>query len=370
MALEESAIAVDLLPDSLTSSATSSAASPDLDRPLPDHTASSSPTVRSAFLSFQEFFLSRLNASTSFVPKLIFLAVDFSFTFTDLNQVGKTLVHVYATPAVATFHPVQDHLSMLLVASSISIAVYGGIAQEVVVGSAAPAVVAVDLDHASKHGEVNASEAAQRLLIRSYHLEHLLKIFSSWKSSNGGASSGSRTAKSDSILCIATVEELNDEDNWRNALKVRLLPRSTVSLEQENLVKLEGKMLVMKVNTQLQGDDSFALESTKLNEESHHHIDAKSNELPEEHGNDRQRRGRGRGRVKGQGQGQGRGRPQFHQNNRGGHFRGSMSNTLNRGSNVGNALHISILLVQGSLFMRAVSSSQAEIFCTSYAGWH
>ncbi|KAL3329959.1 hypothetical protein AABB24_034028 [Solanum stoloniferum] len=83
--------------------------------------------------------------------------------------------------------------------------------------------------------------------------QNLMKIFSAVgsvkmirtclpQSSNGGASSGSRTAKSDSTLhsnklhtfveyetaelAERAVVELND-DNWRNALKVRLLLRSS-----------------------------------------------------------------------------------------------------------------------------------------------
>ncbi|MCE3051901.1 hypothetical protein HAX54_051168 [Datura stramonium] len=476
MALEESAIAVDLLPDSLTSSATSSAASPDLDRPF-DHTASSSPPSDPPSSLSRNSSSSRLNAlAPSFVPRSSSSSpsISPSPSLTDLNQVGKTLVHVYATPAVATFHPVQNHF---VYAPQLPVQYqspfYGGIAQEVVVGSAAPAVVAVDLDHASKHGGLT-DEAAQKIVnqvefyfsdlnlattdasgigsglpisvvalfkkikaLISSHAQlaqvlrssaklvvsedgmrvkrkipltetdleelqsriviaenlpedhchqNLMKIFSAVgsvkmirtclpQSSNGGASSGSRTAKSDSMLysnklhtfveyesvelAERAVEELNDEDNWRNALKVRLLPRST---SQGKSGQARGKNVGHESEHNFKGDDSFALEvNEKLNEESHHHIDAKSNELPEEHGNDRQRRGRGRGRVKGQGQGQGRGRPQFHQNNRGGHLGAPMSN-VNRGSNVGNApSHINLVGPGQPVYEQLAAAKQSSV---------
>ncbi|KAK4729492.1 hypothetical protein R3W88_022480 [Solanum pinnatisectum] len=188
--------------------------------------------------------------------------------------------------------------------------------------------------------------------------QNLMKIFSAVgsvkmirtclpQSSNGGASSGSRTAKSDSALhsnklhtfveyetaelAERAVVELND-DNWRNALKVRLLLKSS-----EKSGQAQGKKAGHE-SENFKGDDGSALEiNEKLNEESHHHIDAKSNELAEEHGSDGQRRGRGQGRGRGKGQGQRRGRPQSHQNNRGGHLGAPISN-LNRGSNVRNAL--------------------------------
>ncbi|KAH0641837.1 hypothetical protein KY290_033456 [Solanum tuberosum] len=188
--------------------------------------------------------------------------------------------------------------------------------------------------------------------------QNLMKIFSAVgsvkmirtclpQSSNGGASSGSRTAKSDSTLhsnklhtfveyetaelAERAVVELND-DNWRNALKVRLLLRSS-----EKSGQAQGKKAGHE-SENFKGDDGSALEvNEKLNEESSHHIDAKSNELAEEHGSDGQRRGRGQGRGRGKGQGQRRGRPQSHQNNRGGHLGAPISN-VNRGSNVRNAL--------------------------------
>ncbi|XP_015084678.1 la-related protein 6B [Solanum pennellii] len=188
--------------------------------------------------------------------------------------------------------------------------------------------------------------------------QNLMKIFSAVgsvkmirtclpQSSNGGASSGSRTAKSDSTLhsnklhafveyetaelAERAVVELND-DNWRNALEVRLLLRSS-----EESGQAQGKKAGHD-SENFKGDDGSALEiNEKLNEESRHHIDAKSNELAEEHGSDGQRRGRGQGRGRGKGQGQRRGRPQSHQNNRGGHLGAPLSN-VNRGSNVQNSL--------------------------------
>ncbi|KAF3645626.1 La-related protein 6B [Capsicum annuum] len=186
--------------------------------------------------------------------------------------------------------------------------------------------------------------------------QNLMKIFSAVgsvkmirtclpQSSNGGASSGSRTAKSDSMLysnklhtfveyesaelAERAVVELNDA-NWRNALKVRLLKSIAKSGQAQ------GKKAGHETEQNFKGDDGLEVNKT-LNEESRHHIDAKSNELSE-HGGDGQRRvhGRGRGRGRGRGKGQVHPRPQFQQNNRGGILGAPISN-VNRGSSVGNA---------------------------------
>lgn len=425
MAQEESAIAVDLLPNSINSSDTSSSASLDLDRPF-DHTASSSPSDPPSS--------SRLNAlAPAFVPR------NSSSSTPSLSSSSA----LSATPATATtFHPVQNQFVYgRQLPVQYSSPFYEGVAQEVVVGAAA------DLDHASKHGGLTDEAAAQKIvnqvefyfsdlnLATTDHLikhmlkdsegyvpisvvalfkkikalisshaqlaqvlrsstklvvsedgmkvkrkipltetdleelqsriviaenlpedhchQNLMKIFSAVgsvkmirtclpQSSNGGASSGSRTAKSDSMLysnklhafveyesvelAERAVVELND-DNWRNALKVQLLLiRSTGKSGQA-----QGKKAGYESEHNSKGDDGFALEvNEKVNEESRHHIDAKSNELAEEHGSDGQRRGRCKGQA------QGRGRPQFHQNNRGGHL-GAPISIVNRGSSVGNA---------------------------------
>ncbi|XP_049415349.1 la-related protein 6B-like [Solanum stenotomum] len=212
--------------------------------------------------------------------------------------------------------------------------------------------------------------------------QNLMKIFSAVgsvkmirtclpQSSNGGASSGSRTAKSDSTLhsnklhtfveyetaelAERAVVELND-DNWRNALQVRLLLRSS-----EKSGQAQGKKAGHE-SENFKGDDGSALEvNEKLNEESSHHIDAKSNELAEEHGSDGQRRGRGQGRGRGKGQGQRRGRPQSHQNNRGGHLGAPISN-MNRGSNVRSALsNINRAGVGQPVFEQSAAPKQSSV---------
>ncbi|KAL3360764.1 hypothetical protein AABB24_013954 [Solanum stoloniferum] len=313
MAMEESAIAVDLLTDS---SATS---------PPSDHTDSCSPPSDLPSPT-------RLNAlAPAFVPRTSSSSASISPTpsLTDLNQAG--------------FHPVRNHYvypPQLQV--QYPSPYYGGGVQEVVVGGAA------DLDHASasKRGgltdeaalkivnqvefyfsdlnlattdhlikhmlkdqegyvpisvvalfkkikalirnhaqlaqvlrsssklvvsedgmkvkrkipltETDLEELQSRIVIaenlpEDHCHQNLMKIFSAVgsvkmirtclpQSSNGGASSGSRTAKSDSTLhsnklhtfveyetaelAERAVVELND-DNWRNALKVRLLLRSS-----------------------------------------------------------------------------------------------------------------------------------------------
>lgn len=213
--------------------------------------------------------------------------------------------------------------------------------------------------------------------------QNLMKIFSAVgsvkmirtclpQSSNGGASSGSRTAKSDSMLYsnklhafveYETVElaeravvELND-DNWRNALKVRLLRRST-----EKSGQTQGKKGVHGSEHNFKVEDGSASEvNKKPNEELRHHIDAKSNELAEEHGSDG--RGRGRGRGRGKGQGQRRGRPQFHQNNRGGHSGATMSN-VNCGSSGGNAfsnINLNRVGLGQHVFEQSAAAKQSSI---------
>ncbi|KAJ8533602.1 hypothetical protein K7X08_006926 [Anisodus acutangulus] len=467
MALEESAIAVDLLPDSFNSSAT------DLDRPF-DHTAdSSAPSDPPPSSLSRNSSSSRLNAlAPAFVPRTSSSpSISPSPSLTDLNQAWKTLVHVYA--------PVQNHFVYAPVQypSSFYGGVVGGVAQEVVVGAS------TDLDHpSSKHGGLT-EEAAQKIvnqvefyfsdlnLATTDHLikhmlkdpegyvpisvvalfkkikalisshaqlaqvlrsstklvvsedgmkvkrkipltetdleelqsriviaenlpedhchQNLMKIFSAVgsvkmirtcqpQSSNGGAASGSRTAKSDSMLysnklhtfveyesvelAERAVAELHDEDNWRNALKVRLLLRSSGKSGEA-----QGKKVGHESEQNFKGDDGFALEvNEKLNEESCRSIDAKSNELAEEHGGGRRRghghgHGHGWGRGKGHGQGQGRGGPEFHQNNRGGHLGAPISN-VNCGSSVGNApSNINAVGLGQPVFEQSAAAKQSSV---------
>ncbi|OIS97582.1 PREDICTED: la-related protein 6B-like isoform X2 [Nicotiana attenuata] len=479
MALEESATVIDSLPDSFNSSAaTTSSSSLYLDRPF-DQTASSSPSDPPPALSRN----SSLNAlAPAFVPRTSSSpslpsspSISPSTSLADLNQAGKTLVHVYATPA-ANFHPVQNHFVYapqfpVQYPSPFYGGVVDGVAQEMVVGA--------DLDHASKNGGLT-EEAVQKIinqvefyfsdlnLATTDHLikhmlkdpegyvpisvvalfkkikalvdshtqlaqvlrsstklvvsddgmkvkrkipltetdlkelqsriviaenlpedhchQKLMKIFSTVGSvkmirtcqpqySSGGASSGSRTAKSDIMmysnklhafveyesikLAETAVAELNDEDNWRNGLKVRLLLRHT-----EKCGQARGKKVGHESEQNFKEDDGFALEvNEKLNEESSHHLDARSNELAEEHDSDgmRKRCGHARGKGQGQGQGRGHGRPQFHQNNCGGHLGAPMSN-INRGSSAGNApSNVNRVGLGQPVFDQSVAAKQSSV---------
>ncbi|KAL3322556.1 hypothetical protein AABB24_039919 [Solanum stoloniferum] len=195
--------------------------------------------------------------------------------------------------------------------------------------------------------------------------QNLMKIFSAVgrvkmirtchpQPSSGGASSASRSAKSDSTmysnklhafveydaveLAEKAVLELNDVDNWRNGLKVHLLLRRTAK---------SGQALVKKVGHESdpnsKEDDDVAFElNEKHDGDSSHHVDVQSNDVAEEHGRVGKKKGnnRGRGKVQGPGPGQTRGRgretPQFRQTNRGGRTGGSVTK-VNTGSSVTSA---------------------------------
>ncbi|CAN4095622.1 unnamed protein product [Withania somnifera] len=172
--------------------------------------------------------------------------------------------------------------------------------------------------------------------------QNLMKIFSAVGSVkmirtcqpqlNSGASSSSRAGKSDSTLYsnklhafveYETVElaekavmELNDEDNWRNGLKLRILDRRTGKSGQIRVKKVGYESEVNFKEEDTPGSDV----SEKYSDNLWHHFDTHLNDLAwqEEHGVDGQRKGLNHSWVKGPGQG--RGRPQFHQNNRGGHL--------------------------------------------------
>ncbi|KAJ8561239.1 hypothetical protein K7X08_027429 [Anisodus acutangulus] len=187
--------------------------------------------------------------------------------------------------------------------------------------------------------------------------QNLMKIFSAVGSvkmirtcqpqSNGTASSASRTGKSDSTLYsnklhafveYETVElaekavmELNDEDNWRNGLKLRILNRCTGKSGQTR-----GKKVGHESELNIKEDDTSGSEvSEKHTDDLWHHFDSHLNDLAEEHGIDGQKKGLNRSWVKGLGQG--RGRPQFLQNNRGGHL-GTPPSSMRRAHSVGSAL--------------------------------
>lgn len=194
--------------------------------------------------------------------------------------------------------------------------------------------------------------------------QNLMKIFSAVgrvkmirtchpQPSNGGASSASRSAKSDSTLYsnklhvfveYDTVElaekavlELNDVDNWRNGLKVHLLLRRAAKSGQARVKKVGHES---DLNFK---EDDLALElNEKHDGDSSHHVDVQSNDTAEEHGRVVKKKGNNRGRSKahgpGPGQTRGRGRetPQFRQSNRGGRTGGSATK-VNTGSSVASA---------------------------------
>ncbi|KAJ8551483.1 hypothetical protein K7X08_021498 [Anisodus acutangulus] len=194
--------------------------------------------------------------------------------------------------------------------------------------------------------------------------QNLMKIFSTVgrvkmirtchpQPSNGGASSASRLAKSDSTLysnklhvfveydsvelAEKAVLELNDVDNWRNGLKVRLLFRRAAKSGQARVKKVGHKS---EVN--FSEEDDVALElNEKHDGDSSHHVDAQSNDVAE-HGRVGKKKGhnRGRGKVHGPGTGQTRGRgretPQFRQSNSGGRT-GTSTTKVNTGSSVPSA---------------------------------
>ncbi|XP_042004766.1 la-related protein 6B-like isoform X1 [Salvia splendens] len=123
------------------------------------------------------------------------------------------------------------------------------------------------------------------------------------------------------------VSELQDESNWRNGLKVRLLLDSPVKSTQARTKKAghEGQPSGKKDEATVREIQGF--KENRL-EESVWNCDARNNELQLEDytkGNGQKKGrnsgsggGRGRGKGKGQGQGQARGRPQHVVNGGGG----------------------------------------------------
>lgn len=193
--------------------------------------------------------------------------------------------------------------------------------------------------------------------------QNLMKIFSAVgrvkmirtchpQPANGGASSASRSAKSDSTLysnklhvfveydsvelAEKAVLELNDVDNWRNGLKVHLLLRRAAKSGQARLKKVGHES-----DLNFKEDDDLAFElNEKHDGDSSHHVDLQSNDVAEDHGRVGKKKGNNRGRGKAQGPGQmrgwGRETPQFRQSNRGGRTGASVMK-VNTGSSVASA---------------------------------
>ncbi|KAK3035399.1 hypothetical protein RJ639_032927 [Escallonia herrerae] len=165
------------------------------------------------------------------------------------------------------------------------------------------------------------------------------------QTSNGGASSASRTSKTDGMLlnnklhafveyesvelAEKAVAELTEEGNWRNGLRVRLLLRRT-----SKPIQARAKKVGHEGEAHRKEDDASTSEQQHPNEkhiedpsyqpdaqlhQSHEHAE-------EEHSNGKdggQKKGRNRGR------GKGRGRPQYQNNHqRGGHGGTPPSNNL------------------------------------------
>jgi len=186
--------------------------------------------------------------------------------------------------------------------------------------------------------------------------QNLMKIFSAVGSvktirtcppqtSNGGASSASRSGKADGMqfsnklhafveyesveLAEKAVADLNDEANWRSGLKVRLLLRRTLKSAQAR-----GKRIDHEGNANFEEDDTSTSGQPQSNEknleDTAQQLDAQSHEhagdenVAEKEGG--QKKGRSRGRGKGRGRGQ-----YHHQNNRGSHVVGTppSSNSVN-----------------------------------------
>ncbi|KAJ8539676.1 hypothetical protein K7X08_013928 [Anisodus acutangulus] len=312
-----------------------------------------------------------------------------------ITQGGQTVVHVIATPAatfhqITTHVPVQNYIY----ASQLPVQYpYGGIGRGFVDHGVPMSVVAsfkkikaLTSSHAqvakilrsstklvvSEDGrkvrrqfplsEKDLEELQSRIVVAEnlpddHCHQNLMKIFSAVGSvkmirtcqpqSNGAASSASRTGKSDSTLYsnklhafveYETVElaekavmELNDEDNWRNGLKLRILNRCTGKSGQTR-----GKKVGHESELNFKEDDTSGSEaSEKHTDDLWHNFDSHLNDLAEEHGIDGQRKGLNRSWVKGLGQG--RGRPQFLQSNRGGHL-GTPPSSMRRAHSVGSAL--------------------------------
>ncbi|KAM7486438.1 hypothetical protein LguiA_002447 [Lonicera macranthoides] len=179
--------------------------------------------------------------------------------------------------------------------------------------------------------------------------QNLMKIFSSVGSvktirtcqpqaSNGGASSASRTAKADGMLfsnklhafveyesvdlAEKAIGELNEEGNWRNGLRVRLLLRRTTKAAQGRVKRAghEGEAQRKEDDTCTSDHQQDENEKQHLEDPSHQ-PDVQSPHSNEPAGEEQANGKEGGGQKKGRnrGRGKGRGRQQYHHNHRGNH---------------------------------------------------
>ncbi|KAL6957888.1 hypothetical protein U1Q18_045415, partial [Sarracenia purpurea var. burkii] len=196
--------------------------------------------------------------------------------------------------------------------------------------------------------ELQARIVVAENLPEDHCYQNLMKIFSvagsvktirtcQPQTSNGGASSASRSGKTDSMLfsnklicgdaplhafveyesvelAEKAVAKLNDEANWRSGLRVRLLLKRAAKSSQAR-----GKKVDHEGNANFEEDDTSISGQLQANEKHSENpsqqFDVQSHEYAgEEHGNDKeggQKKGCTRGR------GKGRGRSQYPHNNRG-----------------------------------------------------
>ncbi|KAG6664899.1 hypothetical protein CIPAW_02G124800 [Carya illinoinensis] len=182
--------------------------------------------------------------------------------------------------------------------------------------------------------------------------QNLMKVFSTVGSvktirtcqpqnSNGGASSASRSGKSDSMLFTnkwhafveyesvelaeKAVVDLNDEGNWRSGLRVRLMLRRTSKPSSARGKKgHDGEVNFEEDDTSTtdQQQNDRQLEPSYQQSDAHPHEHTGDEHVNEKDGG--QRRGRSRGR------GKGRGRGQYHHNvnNRANHVGTPPSNNI------------------------------------------
>lgn len=180
--------------------------------------------------------------------------------------------------------------------------------------------------------------------------QNLMKIFSAVgsvktirtcqpQSSNGGASSASRSAKTDSMLYsnklhafveYETVElaeqavvELNDEGNWRSGLRVRLMLRHMSKPAQARGKKsgpeVEGNCEEEDTSTSEHQLSEKQLEDHSPQPDAHCQEHAGEEHMSEKEGGQRKVRNRGRGKGRGRG-------GQYHHNNRGSHSGAPLTN--------------------------------------------
>ncbi|KAL9258333.1 La-related protein [Drosera capensis] len=127
-------------------------------------------------------------------------------------------------------------------------------------------------------------------------------------------------------LAEKAVAELNEEGNWRNGLRVRLLLKRTSKsmLAQGTKVVKEGEG-TFEDGTPIseQGQDEKQAEDSSRQSDFHSHENLGEEQVVEKEGGQRKNRNRGRGA---RGRGRGRGRGHQHQYNHGGAHIGTLGN--------------------------------------------